>query len=99
MVKFIPLGEIRYVLRDGMIVVLDTTPPVRSIFSPLVKFHLRFLIPMLGGALTGQSDAYHYLPASTKAFLEPEQLASRVMDAGFMMFGTVAIHWGHKPVY
>ncbi len=98
--------QYRVLKPGGMIVVLDTTPPVRSIFSPLVKFHLRFLIPMLGGALTGQSDAYHYLPASTKAFLEPEQLASRVMDAGFknvgfrrMMFGTVAIHWGHKPVY
>jgi len=98
--------QYRVLKPGGMVVVLDTTPPVGSIFSPLVKFHLRFLIPMLGSALTGQSDAYRYLPASTQAFLEPEQLASRVMYAGFkdvgfrrMMFGTVAIHWGRKPVH
>ena len=97
--------QYRVLKPGGMIVVLDTTPPGWSIFSPLVKLHLRFLIPMLGGALTGQIDAYRYLPASTQAFLKPEQLASRVMDAGFTnvgfrrkMLGTVAIHWGRKPV-
>jgi len=61
------------------------------------------MIPALGKLLTGNSEAYHYLPDSTEAFLEPERLAGLLIAAGFqdvgfmrLMFGTVAIHWGTK---
>jgi demethylmenaquinone methyltransferase/2-methoxy-6-polyprenyl-1,4-benzoquinol methylase len=81
-------------------VILDTTPPARSLFSPLIYLHLHSVIPTLGRLLTGQAEAYHYLPDSTELFLAPERLAARLLSAGFksvaflrFMFGTVAIHW------
>jgi demethylmenaquinone methyltransferase/2-methoxy-6-polyprenyl-1,4-benzoquinol methylase len=98
------LREQYRVLKDGgRIVILDTTRPQRNLFSPLIWLHMHLAIPFLGTLLSGQSDAYTYLPESTEAFLTAEELASRMSTAGFrqtgfkrLMFGTIAIHWGTK---
>ncbi len=87
----------------GRIVILDTTKPRKNILTPLINIHLHYIIPFLGGLLTGERDAYTYLPESTKQFLRAEELASHLAAVGFKkinfeikMFGTVAIHWGEK---
>ena len=87
----------------GKVVILDTTPPANSIFSPVIQLHMHTVIPILGMLIAGNPDAYNYLPDSTVQFLEPERLAARMMDAGFravsyqrFMFGTIAIHTGVK---
>jgi demethylmenaquinone methyltransferase/2-methoxy-6-polyprenyl-1,4-benzoquinol methylase len=98
------LCEQRRVLKSGgRIVALDTTRPPRNILSPFINFHLHTVIPALGRLLTGDTEAYTYLPDSTQGFLSAEQLAARLVQAGFrqvgfrrLMFGTMAIHWGVK---
>ena len=84
--------------------ILDTTRPSRNLLTPFINIHLKLIIPTLGRLLTGQADAYNYLPDSTQSFLTAEQLASHMQAAGFtqvgfhrLMFGTIAIHWGQKP--
>jgi demethylmenaquinone methyltransferase / 2-methoxy-6-polyprenyl-1,4-benzoquinol methylase len=96
--------QYRVIRPGGRIVTLDTSPPPSNLLAPFIRFHLHTVIPTLGSILAGQAEAYHYLPDSTEGFLEPEQLASRLMQAGFrevgfrrLMFGTIAIHWGRKP--
>ncbi|RPI24476.1 MAG: hypothetical protein EHM70_21245 [Chloroflexota bacterium] len=92
------------VLRPGArLVALDTTRPRPGLLSPFVHFHLHTVIPALGTLLTGQDDAYRYLPDSTENFLEADQLAAYMVSAGLqevgfhlLMAGTVAIHWGRK---
>jgi demethylmenaquinone methyltransferase/2-methoxy-6-polyprenyl-1,4-benzoquinol methylase len=71
--------------------------------SPIIDYHLHTVIPTLGDWISGQADAYKYLPDSTENFLTAEQLAGRMVTVGFqqvgfrrLMFGTVAIHWGVK---
>ena len=95
--------QYRVLKHGGRIVTLDTTPPPPTPLAPLIRFHLHTIIPALGHMITGQADAYHYLPDSTESFLEPEQLAARLAAVGFraagfkrLMFGTIAIHWGQK---
>lgn len=87
----------------GRIVSLDTTRPQKNLLTPLINLHLNTVIPALGQLVTGHRDAYDYLPESTESFLGAEQLAGRLIEAGFrnvgfrrLMFGTVAIHWGTK---
>ena len=87
----------------GRIVILDTTRPRKNILTPFINIHLTYIIPTLGQLLTGERDAYTYLPDSTKGFLSAEELAATMKEAGFKdvkfsvkMFGTVAIHWGLK---
>lgn len=95
--------QYRVLKPGGCIVTLDTTRPPQSIFSPFINFHLHTIIPTLGELISGEPDAYRYLPDSTEAFLSAEQLVERMLAAGFrkvgfrrLMLDTVAIHWGEK---
>jgi demethylmenaquinone methyltransferase/2-methoxy-6-polyprenyl-1,4-benzoquinol methylase len=87
----------------GRIVILDTTRPKKNLLSPFIWLHMHFIIPTVGGLLSGERDAYNYLPDTTENFLTAEQLASRMIAAGFkkvdfkrLMFGTIGMHWGEK---
>lgn len=98
------LAEQRRVLKPGgRLVCLDTTRPRRSPFTPLIWLHFHAVIPLLGRLVTGQADAYTYLPESSERFLTAEALAARLAAAGFkevgyrhLMLGTMAIHWARK---
>ena len=88
----------------GWVVVLDSSPPKKNLLRPFIMIHLNYVIPTLGKILTGESDAYRYLPDSTQKFLGPDELAAKMTESGFelvdyrmFMFGTVGIHFGRKP--
>jgi demethylmenaquinone methyltransferase/2-methoxy-6-polyprenyl-1,4-benzoquinol methylase len=88
----------------GRVVVLESSPPKDNLLKPFIKIHLNTVIPTLGKLVTGDGDAYRYLPDSTQAFQGPEELAETMRAAGFVdvsyrlfMFGTIAIHVGAKP--
>ncbi len=95
--------QFRVLAQGGRIVILDTTRPRRNIFTPLIRFHMHRVIPWLGRLLTGDREAYLYLPQSSEAFLSAEELAETMIEVGFssvsfkrLNFGTIAIHSGVK---
>jgi demethylmenaquinone methyltransferase/2-methoxy-6-polyprenyl-1,4-benzoquinol methylase len=95
--------QYRLLKPGGRIVILDTAPPPENLLLPFIRFHLHSVIPTLGRWISGQAEAYHYLPDSTEAFLHPQQMSLRLIEAGFRnvsfqlkMFATVAILWGEK---
>jgi len=84
--------------------VLESSPPKDNLLRPFIKLHLNKVIPTLGRLITGESDAYRYLPDSTQGFQGPAELAATMRAGGFVdvsyqlyMFGTIAIHAGTKP--
>ncbi len=93
------------ILKPGAIFVsLDTTRPGKSILRPLIDFYTHHIIPLIGRILTGDREAYRYLPSTTDHFLSAEELVDRLAANGFKsigfkryMFSTVAIHWANKP--
>ena len=95
--------QYRTLKSGGRIVILDTTRPKKNILSPFIWIHMHFIIPTIGGLLSGERDAYNYLPDTTENFLTAEKLAARMIAAGFkkvdfkrLMFGTIGMHWGEK---
>jgi demethylmenaquinone methyltransferase/2-methoxy-6-polyprenyl-1,4-benzoquinol methylase len=97
------IEQYRILKQGGRIVVLETTHPRLSIFTPFVWFHMHFIIPFIGGMVSRDREAYLYLPISSESFLFAEELAEQMVSAGFKnvgfhrrMFGTIAIHWGSK---
>jgi len=89
----------------GRIVILESSPPKENVLRPFIRFHLNAVIPALGRLITGQADAYRYLPDSTQQFQGPEELAQTMGEVGLVdvgyrlfMFGTIAVHVGQKPL-
>ncbi|MGD0751999.1 MAG: ubiquinone/menaquinone biosynthesis methyltransferase [Anaerolineales bacterium] len=96
--------QYRVLKPGGRMLILETTRPRSGILNPFVRFHMRYVIPWIGGLVSGDREAYRYLPASSEAFLSAEELAGRMAAAGFRevgfhrrMAGTIAIHWGKRP--
>jgi len=95
--------QYRVIKPGGRMVCLDTTRPQRNLLTPLVRFHMHRTIPLLGRLISGQDDAYIYLPDSSESFLSAEELVDLMIESGFenigfkrLNFGTIAIHWGIK---
>jgi len=96
--------QLRVMKPGGRVVVLESSPPKRNLLRPFILLHLNVVIPTLGRLVSGEADAYRYLPDSTQQFRDPDTLAAIMRDAGFQdvsyrlfMFGTIAVHVGRKP--
>ena len=97
--------QIRVTREGGRVVILESSPPPRNLLRPFIRLHLNLIIPTLGKLLTGEADAYRYLPDTTQRFQTPGALAFSMRDAGLenvdyrlFMFGTIAVHVGQKPL-
>ena len=93
----------RVVRPGGRVVCLELTHPKLPVWRDLYHFYFYRIVPLLGGILAGQLDAYKYLPNSLTNFPDAETLAGMMRAAGFskvtyrtLMLGTVAIHVGVK---
>ena len=99
------LREMTRVLRPGRrLVCLELTPYRRPILGTLFGWYFRRVVPLVGGLLSGDRDAYRYLPSSVAAFPTADALAGLMRRAGLddvsyrlVGGGTVAIHAGTKP--
>jgi len=96
------LAEMARVTRPGKrVVILELTPPS----SALARGYMDQVIPRLGQVLAHAREAYAYLPESVQDFPDAPTLGRMMQATGLrgvhyrvLNFGTVALHWGTKPL-
>ena len=97
--------QMRVVRPGGRVVCLEMTWPQRFPMNWLFKIYFYSLPPILGQLISGDKQAYQYLPRSVEKFLTPvemtavmEKIGLQKVDCRLLMSGTVAIHTGEKPM-
>lgn len=96
------LAEMRRVTRPGgRVVALEISQPRLPGFHTLFRLYFHQIVPLVGGLVAGDREAYTYLPQSVDRFLTPPELASLMGEVGLravkvqsLGLGTVTIHSG-----
>jgi demethylmenaquinone methyltransferase / 2-methoxy-6-polyprenyl-1,4-benzoquinol methylase len=95
----------RVVKPAGRWVCLELTPYRAPLLGRLFNWYFSRIVPLVGGRLTGDTEAYRYLNRSVAAFPDADALLALMRAAGLAAveyekfgMGTVAIHVGIKPV-
>ena len=97
------LREIVRVLRPGgECGILDFGEP-RGFMGAVYRIYFKKILPHIGTLISGVRGPYAYLPASVERFPSPEEMMTRMKQAGFAQaswtpytFGIAGLYWGVK---
>lgn len=98
------IAEMSRVLKQGgRLVCLELTPYRKPLLGRMFGWYFSTIVPLIGGILSGDREAYAYLPASVEGFPDANALAGMMANAGLsgvrwklLGGGTVALHVGTK---
>ena len=94
------LSEMRRVLRrGGKLVVLEFSRPRRFPFRQIYLAYFLRVIPVLGRLISGNGEAYAYLPSSVMAFPEGEEFLAILTGAGFRRVRAERLTFGIASIY
>jgi len=88
----------RILKTEGIVTILEFRMPANWFFKRMYKFYFKKILPLVGGIISGDKEAYNYLPSSVEEFDEKIDLVELMNEAGFskverhdLTFGTVQI--------
>ena len=90
------LREFYRVLKSGgLVVILEFTKQQREgVFSKLIDFGMKRVLPRVGGLISKNYEAYKYLPDSIEEFLTTKMLEDELEAEGFKIRYTKSFSFG-----
>jgi len=89
----------RVLRRGGELGILEFSEPGSGPMAGIFRLYFRRILPRVGGAISGDKEAYAYLPSSVSKFPSPPELAALIHKTGFSNvrvaswnFGSVILH-------
>jgi demethylmenaquinone methyltransferase/2-methoxy-6-polyprenyl-1,4-benzoquinol methylase len=69
--------------KNGKATIIEFRMPSNIIFRAIYKFYFIRILPFIGGLISGDKEAYDYLPKSVEEFDEKIKLPDLLMNSGF----------------
>ena len=99
------LAELTRVLRSGgRLYVLEFSMPRGRVLGALYRSYFTRVLPRIGAIVSGDRQAYRYLPDTVLAWPTPDELRSEMeraglVDCGFELLtgGIACLSWGRRP--
>jgi demethylmenaquinone methyltransferase/2-methoxy-6-polyprenyl-1,4-benzoquinol methylase len=99
------LAELARVVKPGgRVIVLEFATPRPTLFAALYRAYFTRVLPRIGGAISGDREAYRYLPRTVLAWPGPEEFQrwferAGLVDCGHRLLsgGIACLHWGRVP--
>ncbi len=82
----------------GRVAILELGEPKGGVMAPLARFHIRQVVPRVGGLLSGSRE-YRYLQTSIAAFPPPAEFAAMMTAAGLDVLEVVPLTFGVCNLY
>jgi len=80
------LSEMRRVLqKGGSLVILESCKPENGVWRIFNSIYLQFILPYLGGLISGNLKAYRYLARSSRNYYSIREMGSILEEAGFIV--------------
>ena len=96
---------IRVLKPGGRVVSLELTRPTSWFIRPLYHVYLHYIMPSIGRLVSGNREAYTYLPQSIMIFSSPQEVKRIMEEAGMkdvethsLTLGTATVHTGIKGI-
>ena len=94
------LREMHRVLRpEGKTLILEFSMPKNPVVRFGHLFYLRYVLPLVGGIISGDYEAYKYLNTSIEAFPYGESFCSLMREAGFSTVRQHPVTFGIATIY
>lgn len=73
----------RVLAPGGELAILELVRPANRLTAFFYTFYLNRLLPMIGGMISGQTEAYRYLARTIATFIDPVDLTAMLQKHGF----------------
>lgn len=93
------LSELRRVVKENGSVYILEFSKMEGVLSPLYNFYFNKVLPFLAKMISGEKEAYTYLPDSVKNFPCGERMKNILLDLGFSKVEYKKLSLGIVTIY